>query len=161
MTILHRFATPARLGHASTKRGATMIEVLVALVIFAFGVLGLAGMQARALSYSQGALYRSQATALADDMFDRMRADRVKALAGSYDTALTDPASTYSASATNLYEVELNNWKDTVETLLPAGKASVARDATGALFTVTITWDESRAARSSGSTTSLKTVSRL
>ena len=52
---------PYSLTLVKRQSGATMIEVLIALVIFAFGVLGLAGMQARALSYSQGALLRSQA----------------------------------------------------------------------------------------------------
>ena len=82
-------AHPAhQLAHAPLRqRGASMIELLVALVIFAFGMLGLAGLQTRTMEFSQSSLYRSQATALTDDVLDRMRADRANAANGLWDTA--------------------------------------------------------------------------
>ncbi|MDH5541144.1 MAG: type IV pilus modification protein PilV, partial [Rhizobacter sp.] len=58
------------------QRGASMIELLVSILIFAFGMLGLVGLQNRTLGYGQISLYRSQATALTDDILDRMRTDR-------------------------------------------------------------------------------------
>ncbi|MFN3564498.1 MAG: type IV pilus modification protein PilV [Burkholderiaceae bacterium] len=59
------------------SRGVTLIEVLVALVIVAVGLLGLAGLQVRGLSIQKDAHGRAIATQLALDLADRMRANRV------------------------------------------------------------------------------------
>lgn len=126
------------------QRGASMIELLVALVIFAFGMLGLAGLQTRTMEFSQSSLYRSQATALTDDILDRMRADYANAVNGLWDTATTDASS--SITGTQLYEVDLKDWKEQVETLLPQGKAAISRNS--GVFMVRIEWDDSRGAES-------------
>lgn len=55
--------------------GTSLLEVLIAVVILSIGLLGLAGLQVASLRVNQGALQRSQATTLAYDMLDRMRAD--------------------------------------------------------------------------------------
>jgi len=117
-----------------------MIEVLVAVVILAFGLLGLAGLQTRTLWYGQSSLYRSQATALADDVFDRMRADRPNAKAGRWDTALGAAAN--SIGGTAIFQADLRDWKEQVERLLPSGRAAIVT--TQDSVTVTIEWDDSR-----------------
>jgi type IV pilus assembly protein PilV len=122
------------------QSGASMIELLVSLLIFSFGMLGLAGLQVRSLSLSQSSLYRSQATALADDILDRMRADRDNALAGNWNTALTTASS--SVSGTALFKTDMKDWKATVEALLPDGKASVNMGS--GTVTVILQWDDSR-----------------
>jgi len=53
--------------------GFTLIEVLVAVVVLAGGLLGLAALQVTSLSSNQTAYNRSQATQLAYDIADRMR----------------------------------------------------------------------------------------
>jgi len=121
-----------------------MIEFLVALIVFAFGTLGLAGLQTQALAYSQGSLYRSQATTLTDDILDRMRADRLNAKAGSWNTALT--AASTSISGGTIAQTDMKDWKEHVEALLPSGKAAV--DVNGNIVTITIQWDDSRGNRS-------------
>ncbi len=60
--------------------GFTMIEVLVALVILAFGVLALARLMARAGEAEIEAVQRTQAMALAQDMLDRINLNRRNAL---------------------------------------------------------------------------------
>lgn len=55
--------------------GLGMIEVLVAGLIFALGVLGLSTMQVKAKRTSYDALQRSLATSLARDMVARMRSN--------------------------------------------------------------------------------------
>jgi type IV pilus assembly protein PilV len=64
------------------QRGALLIEVLVAILICAFGLLGFAGMQARAASSEFEGFQRSQALVLVEDMVNRMNANR--AHAGEY-----------------------------------------------------------------------------
>ncbi|HEY0819751.1 MAG TPA: type IV pilus modification protein PilV [Rhizobacter sp.] len=124
--------------------GVSLIEVLVAIVIFSFGMLGLAGLQTRLMTYSQSSLMRSQAMALTDDVLDRMRVDRQNAVAGNWNTNLDDAAASLP-NGTNAYEFDLRGWKTEVETLLPAGRASILVDAAqNNLVTVTVEWNDSR-----------------
>jgi type IV pilus modification protein PilV len=55
--------------------GFTLLEVLISMVIFAIGMLGLAGMQGIALKDNNDAYYRSQAVFFAYDLGDRVRAN--------------------------------------------------------------------------------------
>lgn len=57
----------ARLTH-----GFTLLEVLVALLVFSFGVIGLVGLQASALRLSADARDRGTATFLADQLLARL-----------------------------------------------------------------------------------------
>ena len=56
-------------------QGFTLLEVLIAMLIFAIGMLGLAGMQGIALKDNNDAYMRSQAVFFAYDMGDRVRAN--------------------------------------------------------------------------------------
>lgn len=129
-------------GPLQRQGGASLIEVLVALVIFAFGSLGLVGLQVRALALGQSSMFRSQATVLTDDVLDRMRADRADAKAGRWDTALGTASS--AIAGTEIYKTDLKDWKQQVESLLPSGQASIAVTATEA--TITIRWRDDRRA---------------
>jgi type IV pilus assembly protein PilV len=140
--------------HGKKQSGVSMIELLVSLLIFSFGMLGLAGLQIRALSVSQSSLYRSQATVLADDLLDRMRADRTNALNGNWNTAIGTAAS--AVTGTQLYKTDMSDWKGTVESLLPSGKASVS--VSSGIATVTLQWDDTRGRDGPQSWT---TISRL
>lgn len=71
------------------QRGTSMIEVLVTIVILAFGLLGLAGMQSRLQSSEMEAYQRSQALILLDDMANRISANRGSV--ASYVTGASDP----------------------------------------------------------------------
>jgi type IV pilus assembly protein PilV len=132
-----------------------MIELLISMVIFAFGMLGLVGLQTKTLAYGQSGLYRSQATALTDDILDRMRTDRANAKSGNWNTDFGNPSS--YITGTQIYQTDLKDWKAQVEALLPSGQAQITVNA-GAV-TVTIQWDESRAGGSS--TEKFVTVSGL
>jgi type IV pilus assembly protein PilV len=57
----------------SRSTGFTMLEVLIAIVILAFGLLGVAGLQAYAVANNQSAALRVAAAGLATDMVDRMK----------------------------------------------------------------------------------------
>ena len=57
------------------NNGFTLIEVLVSMVIMAVGLLGLAGLQTLSLRDNQDDYLSSQATALAYEMSDRIRAN--------------------------------------------------------------------------------------
>jgi type IV pilus assembly protein PilV len=143
-----------RLAQASTRRqrGASMIELLVSLLIFAFGTLGIIGMMTRTLGYGQMSLYRSQAAALTDDILDRMRADSANARAGKWSAELDDAASSFTK--TTIADQDLKEWKTQVEALLPSGQAEVV--VSSGAITITIAWNERN-----GATTSMVTNSAL
>ena len=131
---------PRPAGVPQRQRGATLIEVLVTFVILAVGIMGLAGMQVRSLSFSQSALYRTTATALADDMLDRMRANRTAATTNLYNTALANPASSFT-NATQPQR-DLGEWKAQIEAQLPSGQGAIA--ISGSVVTISVKWDDTR-----------------
>lgn len=117
-----------------------MIEVLVAVVILAFGMLGLLGLQTKALTLNQSSLQRSQATALTDDILDRLRTDKANAKLGRWNTLIG--ASSTSITGSNLWETDLRDWKQQVETLLPQGAASV--NVSAGTVTIIIQWEDTQ-----------------
>jgi type IV pilus modification protein PilV len=72
---------------SKSQRGFTLIEVLVALFVLAIGLLGLAMLQTTGLRFNTNSYSRTQATLLAYDIMDRMRANVAGFKAGSYDVA--------------------------------------------------------------------------
>jgi len=73
-----------------THRGGLLIEVLVAILICAFGLLGFAGMQARATTAEFESFQRSQALQLVADIASRMNANRAQAGAYVVDGLIGD-----------------------------------------------------------------------
>ena len=121
------------------NRGFTLVEVLVAVVILSVGLLAVAGMQLNSMRGSNNALYRSQAVLGAEDVLDRMRANRTAALDGDYDITLgvAPDSSTYSGIVLE----DLEGWKETLVANLPAGDGSV--EVAGNIATVLVQWQDS------------------
>lgn len=104
------------------QRGVSLMEVLIALVVIAVGLLGMAGLQLRAQDAEFEALQRSQALMLVEDMVNRIEANRRSSTAQCY--AITDTGdyagvgnqTTFSCSAfgTNstraTADADLNQW---------------------------------------------------
>lgn len=55
-----------------SQSGVLLLEVLIALLIFSLGVLGLVGLQANAIKQSGQAKYRTDATLLANELIGQM-----------------------------------------------------------------------------------------
>lgn len=127
--------------------GASLIEVLVAMLVLALGLLGLAGMQASSLQAMQSAQARSLASLQVQDVIDRMRANRARADEGAYDLALgVVPASGDAVAAQ-----DLRQWKEALARALPEGDGSIERSASAAdrehceraencFFWITVQW---------------------
>jgi len=71
----------------------TLVEIMVALVVLAFGLLGVAALQVRAISESSGGQHLSAASALA-----RNRVEELTRIAWD-DTDLDDSGGAWSADA--------------------------------------------------------------
>lgn len=63
---------------AAKQRGVGLIEVLVSLLILAIAVLGFAGLQLKSLQASGEAHYRVQASAIAQDLSERIKINRTQ-----------------------------------------------------------------------------------
>lgn len=61
------------------QRGATLLEVLVTVIILAFGLLGLAGLQMKTRSVEMESYQRSQAMVILNDMVNRLKLGRENA----------------------------------------------------------------------------------
>ncbi len=66
------------------QQGLGLIEVLVALVVVSFGVLGMAGLQLTGMKHSTNGFNRSKALILTENMATRMRINTTGVLNGSY-----------------------------------------------------------------------------
>jgi type IV pilus assembly protein PilV len=144
LTTTPRFVRPR------AARGFTLIESLVALLVLSIGLLGVAAMQLSSLQANNGAFQRTQATFLAQDMADRMRANRRAALDQEYDMAYGDAAPNAPATVA---ENDIVAWKDRLAATLPAAASGEAEDAPDAeietdvateTVTISIRWDDSR-----------------
>lgn len=139
MKTLHR-------GQANRKRtgGFTLLEVLIALVVLSIGLLGIAALQGVGLRSSQGAYLTSQASLLAYDMADRIRAN--PDWLAVYDGFETDCA----VGGGRLVDADLQEWSCAVETLLPSGEGRIdglevqnfGVIGTITRYTITITWED-------------------
>lgn len=127
--------SPSTLSH---QRGFTLTEILVALVIISVGLLGVAGLHSMSLRNNFDALIRSHASALADEIADRMRTNRTRALAGDYNITIDA-----TRTGTTLADTDLISWKTRLAAQLPNGKGSIALAvAPSRLVTITIQWGE-------------------
>lgn len=145
---------------ATARRGLagfTLVEVLVTLVILSAGLLGIAALHTATLRNNLDSALRSQASALASDIADRMRANRTLALTGVYNLALGDATPALTGTPT-LATRDLNAWRTLLAQALPAGTGAVAIDPTTNLCTITVQWGERGRQGENGSTTAAQNV---
>lgn len=81
--------------------GFTLIEVMIAILILSFGVLGLAGLQARSMTAENESYSRAQAIMLLQDMATRLAANTAGFAAGSYAHAGVVYGTDYDDSSPN------------------------------------------------------------
>jgi type IV pilus assembly protein PilV len=143
-----------------TSSGFTLIEVMIAVVILAIGLLGMGALMVSSMQSSESAYSRSQATVLSYDIIDRMRANKVLdpskpgqsfkvpygAISNDYLTTLStcpakgsgNPKGSGQAKA----QADLGDWCDRLLTSMPniAPTSSITRD--GSRYQVNLSWTE-------------------
>lgn len=145
---------------ASKVSGFTLIEILIAMVVLGIGLLGLAGLQATGLRNSHSAYHRSQATQLAYDMADRMRANPVGFAAGAYNdgAATNDNCQANACTPAQMAGYDIDQWDAELAAQLPGGSGVVCIDSTsddgtaaapacdgnGNTYAIKIWWDDNR-----------------
>ncbi len=117
------------------QSGTTLLEVLITVVLVSVGLLGLAGLQLATVQNTNSAGERFEATTLAQDVLERMRANRLQALNGDYNLDMGD-----APAAAGLVATDLDEWMAALQTL-PQGDGAITVDAAG-LVTIAIQWTD-------------------
>lgn len=113
-------------------RAFTLFEVLIALLIFSLGLIGVAGLLVFSMKANFAASQRTQATFLAQSLAERMRANIIGVWHGSYDGSWSSPAAsscnptTSACNPDGLAAYDLSAWFDQVQQQLPNASASLA-----------------------------------
>lgn len=139
-------STPVRkIRSLANTRGFTLIEVLVAIIVFSFGLLGMVGMQAFALQANREARLQSQATSLARELAEMMRGNKQIAVLtttasnpylGTYAVgSLTPSTASYClsvgsscSSTADVASAQMTDWLARVDATLPGARISVCLD---------------------------------
>ena len=107
------------------QRGFTLMEILVSLLVFAFGVLALVGLQGAAVRFSTDAQLRADATFLADQLLGRMLiADRTNPASFQHHPTVGATCAPSGAAATN---PTVTDWLAEVARVLPNAEAANQR----------------------------------
>lgn len=124
----------------SNKKGFTLLEVLVALVILSVGLLGLASMLTKGMRFNHQAYVRTQSTYIAYDLMDRMRAN--SAAGASYVFTADDFPDWAESLDDSVVKSDLQSFVAQVQTALPGGDASISVDAgvTPNVYTLSMVW---------------------
>ncbi|WP_382158865.1 type IV pilus modification protein PilV [Hydrogenophaga sp. ANAO-22] len=141
---------------ASSQRGVSLIEALVALLVLALGIMGMAGIQTRTLVESRTTNSRALALQMADDLLDRMQANSalrinppaVSPYLAAWGALAAAPVNCFAAgcNGAQLAAFDLVQWKASLARVLPGGDARVFRSNTDATqFGILIGWTETQA----------------
>ena len=162
------------------RSGFTLLEVLIAVLVFSLGLLGVAGMMLTSVRGNHTAQLHTQATLLAQWMGDAMRANPVAVIAGNYNataTAGTPDACSTGCTPAQAATRDLTAWGSMIARSLPAGTGTVRCDLNSpirpndgvaafpaGLCTVSLTWSEAQDAGKTssevGATTSAPKIQR-
>lgn len=130
----------------SRDHGFSLIEVLVALVVMAVGMLGIAGLYVEGLQAGRSAAYRSVAITLAADMADRIRANPAGSYPGSGPGAgMGCVNGGRDCSADELAADDWHHWLGDLQQRMPAGSSAVIDKqelAAVSQYTITLSWPE-------------------
>lgn len=157
-TVQH---TATSLKGRRSEKGFTLIEVAVALLVLAVGMLGIAGMQSSGMKTTFKSHQRAIAMTQAQDMADRIRANISGLRSTEYTNAIPTSApspdcqtSGNTCTSVQLAATDLFNWETENASLLPSGQGSIActdlvagTAATleaGSTCLITVMWDGER-----------------
>lgn len=156
------------------QQGFTLLEVLIAVLVFSIGMMGVAGMVLASMRGTHTAQLHTQATLQAQWIGDAMRANPAGVMAGAYNmTAPTAVSETCATGCTPAQTAtrDMETWGSMLSRALPAGQGSVRcqlnspqREGVDAfpagLCTISMTWSESDETRNTGASAAATAVDR-
>jgi len=153
------------------EAGFTLLEVMVSLLVFSAGMLGIVGLMVVSIKSNSSSYIKQQAIQAAYDYVDRARSNTTLAQGGSYNLnnlatppalpvmpSIAEPDCTVS-TCTGAQLATYDQWYWLVKEVgaLPNGCASVTTAASGSnvLLTVTVQYDDRAAQGELGGATSV------
>lgn len=114
------------------SRGMTLIEVLIAIVIFAIGLLGIAALQVAGLRYTKSSQTRVIAAMQAENMADRMRTNSRAVADGDYanPAAMSTDCDTGTCTAAELAAFDTARWLASLRESLGASASDTSVNGT-------------------------------
>lgn len=149
----------------TAQRGATLLEVLVAILVLSIGLLGIAGLTSASVRYSQGGWARATVASALSDLADRVRSNpsaSATAFVAATDTYATQQGASYGATVTDclassctdanvLAAYQLEDWRMAVKRSLPSSAIWVSGSrSTG--YQATVMWFDKSFLQSDGKT---------
>ena len=133
------------------QKGLSLIEVMIALAVFSFGLLALAALMASGLKYNTSALHRSYATSQAYDMADRLRATRQGLVDGVYNSLSASSTvlncgrfgsdSVINCDSGEMAQYDVSDWNNANADLLPEGTGTVSLESSDpVIYAITVSW---------------------
>ncbi|WP_371231181.1 type IV pilus modification protein PilV [Pseudomonas sp. QE6] len=126
----------------------TLIELMVSIVILSIGLLGLAGLQSTGLASNYSAYYRTQASWLAYEMADLMRANLKAARGSAYNVAFSDVAKGCPKVVDgSRAQSDVSQWLNNICTTLGGtgtGSIQVTQDDNLFSATISVRWNDGR-----------------
>ena len=160
----HFSCAHGRHSRRTQKAGFSLLEVLIALLVLAVGLLGLAALQNMGLRLNSQSYERTQATILIYDMIDRMRANPAGVIAGDYNalvsaltnvppTAAQNCETTVCTTTSAVAAYDVNRWITAIAAGTATQRAALAGGTGritpggavaggGLLFNISVGWQE-------------------
>jgi len=138
-----------RFGSHSARKNAggfSMIEVLITIIVLAFGLLGFALLQTMNVRFVQSSNYRTQATNLAYDLLDQMRANRYQSAwytGASFTSGSVTRAACSRDTGTVTITQNITRWQCQVVQALGEGASANVQNNNGRIR-VDIAWGDQR-----------------
>jgi type IV pilus assembly protein PilV len=154
------------INYGRRQTGFSLIEVLVAMLVLAIGLLGLAALQTQGMRFNHDAYVRTSATSLAYDIVEKMRINRdnstlytgrtfappvdsnfparssTRAPSGAYSVDFPPYNCTLANATVASVQTDLACWLNGIELGLPLGQATIAQQTApnDDLYDITIFW---------------------
>lgn len=129
------------MGARTMQSGMTLIEVMVALLVFSVGILGVAMLQLNALKYTDSSMRSMHVSFIAHDLFERIRANPGVSYALSSLSQAPTSGNLAVPRQQDLYDFSTQLKRAVGDD----AEASIA--VAGSTVTLTLSWDDSRASQ--------------
>lgn len=130
------------------QSGVALLEVLIALVVVAVGLIGMALLQVTAMKHAHQGQMHSHSTYLLYDISDRIRANQDAADSGDYDLVFGASVTAgrncelLECTGVQMADFDLDQWEDHILRALPGGEGAVS--VSGGVATISIRYDDDR-----------------
>jgi type IV pilus assembly protein PilV len=125
------------------QKAFSMVETLVAVIVLAVGLLGIAALYVTTLRSGGSAIARTQAVYLASDIADRIRAN-AKAKGAYAGAGANNDCMTAACSREDMAAFDLDVWQTQITATLPGPASGTVTfvDGTPATYTIEVSWSE-------------------